>query len=79
MADAEAKMEAFLRLHQAQLAAARVPQHLWPIVYYKLQCVAPRSVHVRASNVLCGPGTSSWTPEATFSSLETKMETCTRS
>lgn len=38
MADAaEAKMQEFLRLHQAQLEGARVPQHLWPVVYYKLQ------------------------------------------
>lgn len=41
MADAaEAKMQEFLRLHQAQLAGAQVPQHLWPIVYYKLQYVS---------------------------------------
>lgn len=38
---AEAEMEAFLQRHQAQLAGAQVPQHLWPIVYYKLKCVAP--------------------------------------
>lgn len=30
------KMEQFLETHQAQLVAAQVPQHLWPVLYYKL-------------------------------------------
>ncbi|CAI5719844.1 hypothetical protein KXD40_006581 [Peronospora effusa] len=33
----EHEMETFLKLHQAQLVAAQVPQLLWPVVYYKLK------------------------------------------